>query len=96
MDRGQAIGGKSTAKNALGNDVIKDVDAIKDNKVYELDPKLWYFASGSTTTAIKQIEEVEKALENKVKDVICGETSESRVWSILGSLFMCEASLIAD
>lgn len=63
MDRGQAIGGKSTAKNALGNDVIKDVDAIKDNKVYELDPKLWYFASGSTTTAIKQIEEVEKALE---------------------------------
>ncbi|CFO44838.1 cobalamin Fe3+-siderophores ABC transporter periplasmic protein [Staphylococcus aureus] len=43
--------------------MIKDVDAIKDNKVYELDPKLWYFASGSTTTAIKQIEEVENALE---------------------------------
>ena len=63
MDRGQAIGGKSTAKQALGNDVIKDVDAIKDNKVLELDPKLWYFASGSTTTAIKQIDEVEKLLD---------------------------------
>ncbi|MCG7340053.1 siderophore ABC transporter substrate-binding protein [Staphylococcus sp. ACRSN] len=65
MDRGQAIGGKSTAKQALGNDVIKNVDAVKNNKVYQLDPKLWYFASGSTTTAIKQIEEVEKAIDKK-------------------------------
>ena len=63
MDRGQAIGGKSTAKKALGNDVIKDVDAVKNDKVYELDPKLWYFASGSTTTSVKQIEEVEKAID---------------------------------
>jgi len=63
MDRGKAIGGKSTAKQVLGNDVIKGVDAIKEDRVYELDPKLWYFASGSTTTAIKQIEEVEKALD---------------------------------
>ncbi|MCD8830225.1 ferrated catecholamine ABC transporter substrate-binding lipoprotein SstD [Staphylococcus gallinarum] len=65
MDRGQAIGGKSTAKQALDNDVIKNVDAVKHNKVYELDPKLWYFASGSTTTAIKQMDEVEKALDKK-------------------------------
>lgn len=65
MDRGQAIGGKSTAKQALSNDVIQNVDAIKNDKVYELDPKLWYFASGSTTTAIKQIDEVEKALDKK-------------------------------
>ena len=65
MDRGQAVAGKSTAKKALSNDVIKDVDAIKHNKVYELDPKLWYFSSGSTTTAIKQIEEVEKAIDKK-------------------------------
>ncbi|WIL69164.1 MULTISPECIES: ferrated catecholamine ABC transporter substrate-binding lipoprotein SstD [Staphylococcus] len=65
MDRGQAVAGKSTAKKALSNDVIKDVDAIKHDKVYELDPKLWYFSSGSTTTAIKQIEEVEKAIDKK-------------------------------
>ncbi|WP_436855088.1 ferrated catecholamine ABC transporter substrate-binding lipoprotein SstD [Staphylococcus caeli] len=63
MDRGQAVSGNATAKKALNNDVVKNVDAIKENKVYELDPKLWYFASGSTSTAIKQIEEVEKALE---------------------------------
>lgn len=65
MDRGQAISGKSTAKKTLGNDVIKDVDAVKNNKIYELDPKLWYFSSGSTSTLIKQIDEVEKALDKK-------------------------------
>lgn len=45
MDRGQAISGKSTAKQALNNPVLKNVKAIKEDKVYNLDPKLWYFAS---------------------------------------------------
>lgn len=63
MDRGQAIGEKSTAKQTLGNAVIKNVNAIKDDKVYELDPKLWYFASGSTTTTMKQIDELKKVVE---------------------------------
>lgn len=64
MDRGQAVGGNATAKKALSNNVIKNVDAVKMNKIYELDPKLWYFSSGSTsTTAVKQIEEIEKSLD---------------------------------
>lgn len=63
MDRGQAIGGKSTAKKTLNNAVLKDVNAVKEDKVYNLDPKLWYFSSGSTTTTVKQIEELEKVVE---------------------------------
>lgn len=43
MDRGQAVSGKSTAKQALNNPVLKNVKAIKEDKVYNLDPKLWYF-----------------------------------------------------
>lgn len=42
MDRGQAVSGKSTAKQALNNPVLKNVKAIKEDKVYNLDPKLWY------------------------------------------------------
>lgn len=64
MDRGQAISGKSTAKQALNNPVLKNVKAIKEDKVYNLDPKLWYFAAGSTTTTIKQIEELDKVVNN--------------------------------
>ncbi|MBO1198779.1 siderophore ABC transporter substrate-binding protein [Staphylococcus simiae] len=63
MDRGQAISGKSTAKKTLNNAVLKDVNAVKEDKVYNLDPKLWYFSSGSTTTTVKQIEELEKVVE---------------------------------
>ena len=63
MDRGQAISGKSTAKQALNNPVLKNVKAIKEDKVYNLDPKLWYFAAGSTTTTIKQIEELDKVVK---------------------------------
>ncbi|MDT3959916.1 ABC transporter substrate-binding protein [Staphylococcus kloosii] len=65
MDRGQVVGGKSTAKKTLSNDVIKNVDAVKNNKIIELDPKLWYFSTGSTTVLMKQIDEVEKALDKK-------------------------------
>lgn len=63
MDRGSVVGGKSTAKQVLGNNVIKNVNAIKDNEVYELDPKLWYFASGSSTTTIRQIDELNKIID---------------------------------
>ncbi|MCE5005194.1 ABC transporter substrate-binding protein [Staphylococcus chromogenes] len=41
----------------------QNVTAIKNDKVLELDPKLWYFASGSTTTTIEQIEEIEEGLK---------------------------------
>lgn len=61
MDRGVAVGGKSSAEQALSNDVIKNVNAIKDNKIVEVDPYLWYFSSGGAVTTVKQIEEVEKA-----------------------------------
>ncbi|MCQ9904031.1 iron ABC transporter substrate-binding protein, partial [Staphylococcus aureus] len=63
MDRGEVVGGESTAKKVLSNNVIKDVNAVKNDKVYQLDPKLWYFASGSTTTTMKQIDELEEVVD---------------------------------
>ena len=63
MDRGEVVGGESTAKKVLSNDVIKNVKAVKNDKVYQLDPKLWYFASGSTTTTMKQIDELEEVVD---------------------------------
>ncbi|MDU0435088.1 ABC transporter substrate-binding protein [Staphylococcus haemolyticus] len=63
MDRGQVVSGKSSAKQTLSNDVIKDVNAVKNGNVYELDPKLWYFSAGSTSTTIKQIDELNQILK---------------------------------
>ncbi|GEP83773.1 hypothetical protein SPI02_03580 [Staphylococcus piscifermentans] len=47
----------------MKNDVIKNVKATKDNKVYELDLKLWFYASGSTATTIREIDELEKVIK---------------------------------
>ncbi|WP_415425861.1 ferrated catecholamine ABC transporter substrate-binding lipoprotein SstD [Staphylococcus borealis] len=63
MDRGQVVSGKSSAKQTLSNDVIKGVNAVKHGNVYELDPKLWYFSAGSTSTTIKQIDELNHIIE---------------------------------
>ncbi|ATH63260.1 iron-siderophore transport system substrate-binding protein [Staphylococcus pasteuri] len=63
MDRGQVVSNNASAKKTLNNDVLKNVKAVKDHKIYELDPKLWYFASGSTTTTMKQIDELEEVVK---------------------------------
>lgn len=63
MDRGKAIGGNESANKALSNDVIKDVTAIKEDKVVNVDPQLWYLASGGVRTTEKQVDEVAKGLE---------------------------------
>ncbi|MDU1612573.1 MAG: iron ABC transporter substrate-binding protein, partial [Staphylococcus epidermidis] len=47
--------------------VIKNVKAVKSNHIYELDPKLWYFSSGSSTTTIKQIDELNEVVEKVEK-----------------------------
>ncbi|TDM00847.1 ferrated catecholamine ABC transporter substrate-binding lipoprotein SstD [Macrococcus carouselicus] len=61
MDRGVAVGGKSSSKQALSNKVIEDVSAIKNKKVIDVDPYLWYFSSGGVKTTMQQIDEIEKA-----------------------------------
>jgi iron complex transport system substrate-binding protein len=63
MDRGVAVGGKSSSKQALTNDVIKDVNAVTNDKIIELDPYLWYFSGGGVKTTIQQIEEIEQAYQ---------------------------------
>lgn len=43
--------------------LLKTLKQLKNDKVYQLDPKLWYFASGSTTTTMKQIDELEEVVD---------------------------------
>ena len=67
MDRGSVVGGKATTNQVLKNKVIKNVKAVKSNHIYELNPKLWYFSSGSSTTTIKQIDELNEVVEKVEK-----------------------------
>lgn len=63
MDRGVAVGGKSSAEQSLKNNVVKNVNAVKNDKVIELDPRLWYLSGGGVKTTVQQIEEIEKAYQ---------------------------------
>ena len=63
MDRGSVVGGKATTNQVLKQS-YKNVKAVKSNHIYELDPKLWYFSSGSSTTTIKQIDELNEVVES--------------------------------
>lgn len=62
MDRGQAIAGKSTAKQALENDVVANVNAIKNDRIIDLKADLWYKAAGSSATTIKQIDDLKEKM----------------------------------
>lgn len=63
MDRAVAVGGKASSQKTLSNPVLKNVTAIKEKKIIDCDPFLWYLSGGSPTTTIKQIETVEKAFK---------------------------------
>ncbi|UTI85564.1 hypothetical protein NIT60_02460 [Mammaliicoccus sciuri] len=68
MDRDKATDGKGTSKKVLGNDVLKDVDAVKNNQIINLDAKSWYFSSGgikSTTKQIQEIQQIAKKLQEQ-------------------------------
>ncbi|MBU5484669.1 siderophore ABC transporter substrate-binding protein [Clostridium sp. MSJ-11] len=63
IDRGAAIGGDSTAKQVLDNDLIKTTSAYKNNKIVYLDSEIWYVATGGFNTTMKMINEVEASVK---------------------------------
>ncbi|WP_323710656.1 siderophore ABC transporter substrate-binding protein [Mammaliicoccus lentus] len=59
MDRDEATDGKRTSEKVLSNDVLKNVPAVKDDNIINLDAKSWYFSSGGIKSTIKQIQEIQ-------------------------------------
>lgn len=62
IDRGEAIGEGASAKQAIDNDLLKNVDAVKTNKVVYLSGDVWYLSGGGIQSIEKMIEEVKTAL----------------------------------
>jgi iron complex transport system substrate-binding protein len=63
IDRGSAVEGESTAKTLLDNDLMKQVNAVKEDNVIYLDPNYWYLSGGGLTSVSEMVKEVEKVLE---------------------------------
>ncbi len=66
IDRGIATGSdvkeSSTAKSVLNNDIIKSMDAYKNDNIIYLDSPTWYVNDGGLASLNKMIDDASKAV----------------------------------
>lgn len=65
LDRGAAIGKDRSAEKLLSNDVIKDITAIKNKHVLQVNGKNWYINTGGVTTTLTMLKEVQTFITAK-------------------------------
>lgn len=63
VDRTAAVDGKSSAKEIIENDLVKNTRAYKEGKIVYLDPSYWYMSGGGLVSVPAMIKEVEAGLK---------------------------------
>ncbi|HLT57332.1 MAG TPA: siderophore ABC transporter substrate-binding protein [Limnochordales bacterium] len=63
IDRTAAIGGESSAKAVIENDLIKMTKAYQNGRIVYLDPGAWYLSGGGLVSVAQMVAEVWTALE---------------------------------
>lgn len=58
IDRTAATGGKSNIDKDMENDIIKQTEAFKNDRVIYLDGPLWYLSGGGLQSELAKIEEI--------------------------------------
>lgn len=63
IDRTKAIGGDDSNDNVAANELVKQTNAGKNNKVISLQPDVWYLSGGGLESTHLMIEDVKQAFE---------------------------------
>lgn len=63
VDRGAVVGGESSAKQVVENDLVKNTKAYKNGKIIYLDPDYWYLSGGGLESVAGMTEEVSGSIE---------------------------------
>lgn len=63
IDRTKAIGGDDSNDNVAANELVKQTNAGKNNKVISLQPDVWYLSGGGVESTQLMIEDVKQAFE---------------------------------
>lgn len=58
MDRGAIVGGDTTAKDVMENDLIKTSQAYKNDKIIYLTSPVWYVSSGGITSTGIMVDDI--------------------------------------
>lgn len=63
MDRGAAIGGESSAKSVVENELVKKTNAYKNDHIVYLNPEYWYLSGGGLESVAEMVKEVGDSLK---------------------------------
>lgn len=63
IDRGAVVGGQSSAKQVVENDLVKKTKAYKEKQVTYLDPNYWYLSGGGLVSLNEMVKQVDQALK---------------------------------
>lgn len=63
MDRTQSIGGDTSNNDMADNEIVKQTNAGKNNKVIQLDPQVWYLVGSGLESLKIMIDDVNQAFE---------------------------------
>ena len=62
IDRAATTGGSTSAEQIFDNDIIKQTQAYKNDKIIYLSSQVWYVASGGLTGTMTMIEDIQSGL----------------------------------
>lgn len=63
IDRSRVVDNSVTNKQEIENPLIKETNAAKNDKIYYLNPEIWYMAGGGIASVHEMIQEVTDALD---------------------------------
>lgn len=63
VDRGAVVGGQSSAKLVVENELVKNTKAYKEGHVVYLDANYWYLSGGGLISVAEMVKEVEAGLK---------------------------------
>lgn len=63
IDRAAVVGGETDASAVMDNDIVKETEAFKNDKIHYLNPEVWYITSGGFTGTGVMLDEIDAALE---------------------------------
>ncbi|PYI56594.1 siderophore ABC transporter substrate-binding protein [Paenibacillus flagellatus] len=63
VDRGAAVGGESSAKKTVENELVKKTKAYQNGTIVYLDPNYWYLSGGGLISVAEMVKEVEKSVK---------------------------------
>lgn len=63
VDRSAVVGnGETSAKQVVENDLVKNTNAYKNDKIIYLDPNVWYLSGGGVKSTSKMVDDIQNAI----------------------------------